>query len=193
MKVVSIQLNLHDSYVNTPCYLRTKHAKDGTYHSIHPDAITRVTTHTRKSQLDNPLPAQCTTPLSAPRNSPTQMSPTLQPARALDAPELRTIPFEQITLEKKLGSGNFGTVYLARWNRTRCAVKQIQAQDITQGRERDRILQEAVTHRLLNIVDRSQSVTPSWLTVSRGLSHRHLETFSLTRSSWDSKFRPTTP
>ena len=121
------------------------------------------------------------------------MSPTLKPVRALDAPELRTIPFEQITLEKKLGSGNFGTVYLARWNMTRCAVKQIQAQDIIQGRERDRILQEAVTHRLVNIVIRYQIVTPSWLIVLRGLLLRHLEAFSLTRPSWDSIFRPIIP
>ena len=175
MEVVSIQLNLYDSYVNTPCYLRTKHVKDGTYHSIHPDAITGVTTRTRKPQLDNPSPAERITSLAEPRNSPTQMSPTRRPVRTSDASELRTIPFEQITLEKKLGSGNFGTVYLARWNRTRCAVKQIQAQDIIQGRERDRILQEAVTHRLLNIVIRSQIVTPSSGIDLRGRLSLHLE------------------
>ena len=175
MEVVSINLNLHDSYVNTPCYLRTKHAKDGTYHSIHPETITSVTTRTRRPQLDNPLPAQRITSLAEPRNSPTQMSPTRVPVRPSDASELRTIPFEQITLEKKLGSGNFGTVYLAKCNRTRCAVKQIQAQDIIQGRERDRILQEAVTHRLLNIVIRSQIVTPSSGIDLRGRLPRHLE------------------
>ena len=82
MEVVSINLNLtYDSYVNTPCYLWTKHVKDGTRHSIHPDAITRVTTRTSRPQLDNPLPAQRMTPVAEPRNSPTQMSPTRQPVR----------------------------------------------------------------------------------------------------------------
>ena len=193
MEVVEIELNLSDSYVNTPCYLWIKHVNDVTYHSIHPETITSVTARPSKPQLDNPASAERITPLSAPQNSPTQMSPTIQPVRAPDAPELRTITFEQITLEKKLGSGNFGIVYLARWNRTRCAVKQIQAQDIIQGRERDRILQEAVTHRLVNIVIRCQIVTPSWSIVLRGLLLRHLEAFSLTRPSWDSKFRPITP
>ena len=79
VEVVSIKLNLYNSYVNTSCYLITKDINDGTEHSIHPDTITSVITRTSRPQLDNPSPAQRITPVAEPRNPPTQMSPRRQP------------------------------------------------------------------------------------------------------------------
>ena len=61
--------------------------------------------------------------------------------------DLKMIPFEHLKLERKLGKGGFGTVYLSKWHTITCAVKQIQTQDIIEGPERDRIIQEALTHR----------------------------------------------
>ena len=75
---------------------------------------------------------------------------------------LTIIPFEQLKLERRIGSGAFGKVYLAKWSVTQCAVKEVQSEDIIEGAEKDRIIQEARTHRS---VERSTRLHwPTWST-----------------------------
>ncbi|XP_055345158.1 uncharacterized protein LOC129593004 [Paramacrobiotus metropolitanus] len=63
--------------------------------------------------------------------------------------ELQKIKWGDIKLEKVLGSGNFGQVFLAQWGATKCAVKKIAARGLVQGYEEQRILDEATLHNRL--------------------------------------------
>ncbi|OQV20608.1 putative serine/threonine-protein kinase pats1 [Hypsibius exemplaris] len=63
--------------------------------------------------------------------------------------DLKLIPCGDLSFEEKLGEGAFGAVYRGRWVATVCAVKHIAVKEIIAGPERDRIVQEAITHSRL--------------------------------------------
>jgi ankyrin repeat protein/serine/threonine protein kinase len=47
-------------------------------------------------------------------------------------PEPRKIPYSELELEREIGRGQFGTVYLARWRGAVVAVKKLHAQDLSE-------------------------------------------------------------
>ncbi|XP_055344630.1 uncharacterized protein LOC129592586 isoform X2 [Paramacrobiotus metropolitanus] len=111
-----------------------------TYH-INPKAV---------GLTDLATEAYSDTPTIRPRLSSEEGRSANPPSQSPSAgADLQIIQKKELKLEKKLGSGGFGTVFLAKWSATQCAVKKIAVPDLIEGEERKRILEEARIHNRL--------------------------------------------